>query len=197
MADSGPADAEAAFQSHRQLGVMVAVAGSCATETPPPKDQGGGPVKGTRRVDGANRRGGQMFGRHVRVRLWIVTLAGRISTFPRAPFLADFRTRGSSVPVINPANDIVSSRMQGAAHSRPLLAAGRTLMGTSAPRCTHHVTLAAVLIAAVVAESHRKPDGPINDRIDDAYRAKYARSPYLSPMISARARAATVQVIPR
>ena len=39
-------------------------------------------------------------------------------------------------------------------------------------------------------------DGPINDRIDEAYRAKYAASPYLSPMISTRARSATVRVIP-
>ena len=38
--------------------------------------------------------------------------------------------------------------------------------------------------------------GPINDLIDDAYRAKYHRSPYLSPMIGACARFATVQVIP-
>jgi hypothetical protein len=40
-------------------------------------------------------------------------------------------------------------------------------------------------------------DGSINDRIDETYRAKYAGSPYLSPMIGARARAATVRVIPR
>jgi hypothetical protein len=40
-------------------------------------------------------------------------------------------------------------------------------------------------------------DGPINDRIDDAYRAKYRGSPYLSPMIGARARSATVKVMPR
>ena len=40
-------------------------------------------------------------------------------------------------------------------------------------------------------------DGPINDRIDDAYRAKYRDSPYLSPMIGTRARAATVKVTPR
>ena len=40
-------------------------------------------------------------------------------------------------------------------------------------------------------------DGPINDRIDDAYRAKYHGSPYLSPMIGAGARAATVKVMPR
>jgi hypothetical protein len=39
--------------------------------------------------------------------------------------------------------------------------------------------------------------GAINDRIDDAYRAKYGTSPYLDPMISARARAATVKIIPR
>ena len=39
--------------------------------------------------------------------------------------------------------------------------------------------------------------GPINDRIDDAYRAKYRGSPYLSPMIGTRARSATVQVRPR
>ena len=40
-------------------------------------------------------------------------------------------------------------------------------------------------------------DGPINDRIDDAYRAKYRGSPYLDVMIGARARSATVKVTPR
>ena len=40
-------------------------------------------------------------------------------------------------------------------------------------------------------------DGPINDRVDEAYRAKYRDSPYLKPMIGARARAATVKVTPR
>lgn len=39
-------------------------------------------------------------------------------------------------------------------------------------------------------------EGPINDRIDDAYRAKYGDSPYLTPMIGERARAATVKVVP-
>ena len=38
--------------------------------------------------------------------------------------------------------------------------------------------------------------GAINDRIDEAYRAKYRGSPYLAPMISARARSATVRVTP-
>ena len=40
-------------------------------------------------------------------------------------------------------------------------------------------------------------DGPINDRIDDAYRAKYRGSEYLGPMIAPRARAATVRIMPR
>jgi hypothetical protein len=40
-------------------------------------------------------------------------------------------------------------------------------------------------------------DGKINDRIDDAYRAKYKGSPYLSPMIGAGARSATVKAMPR
>lgn len=39
-------------------------------------------------------------------------------------------------------------------------------------------------------------NGTINDRVDDAYRAKYQRSPYLSPMISGRARSATVRLMP-
>jgi hypothetical protein len=40
-------------------------------------------------------------------------------------------------------------------------------------------------------------DSPINDSIDDAYRAKYRGNPYLSPMVGAAARAATVKVMPR
>lgn len=40
-------------------------------------------------------------------------------------------------------------------------------------------------------------DGAINDRIDDAYRAKYGGSPYLAPMIGPRARSATVRVLLR
>jgi hypothetical protein len=39
--------------------------------------------------------------------------------------------------------------------------------------------------------------GSINHSIDDAYRAKYASSPYLKPMIGTRARAATVKVMRR
>jgi len=39
-------------------------------------------------------------------------------------------------------------------------------------------------------------EGLINDQIDEGYRAKYHSSPYLSPMIGARARSATVKVMP-
>jgi hypothetical protein len=39
-------------------------------------------------------------------------------------------------------------------------------------------------------------DGPLNDRIDEAYRAKYRTSSYLGPMIGAQARGATVKIIP-
>lgn len=36
----------------------------------------------------------------------------------------------------------------------------------------------------------------MNNRVDDAYRAKYHDSPYLAPMIGARARSATIRIIP-
>ena len=39
-------------------------------------------------------------------------------------------------------------------------------------------------------------NGPLNERIDEAYRAKYRASPYLNPMIGPDARATTVKVIP-
>ena len=39
-------------------------------------------------------------------------------------------------------------------------------------------------------------NGSVNDSVDDAYRAKYGASPYLKPMISARARAAAVRIMP-
>lgn len=38
--------------------------------------------------------------------------------------------------------------------------------------------------------------GALNQRIDEAYRAKYAVSPYLAPMIGERAHAATIRITP-
>jgi hypothetical protein len=52
--------------------------------------------------------------------------------------------------------------------------------------------------AGMIKEVAFEPaEGPINDRIDDAYREKYKGSPYLAPMIGARARSATVKITPR
>jgi len=55
-----------------------------------------------------------------------------------------------------------------------------------------------IMAAGMTKEVAFEPvEGPVNDRIDDAYRAKYKANPYLSPMIGARARSATLKVIPR
>ncbi|GGI96492.1 hypothetical protein GCM10010885_02770 [Alicyclobacillus cellulosilyticus] len=55
-----------------------------------------------------------------------------------------------------------------------------------------------VTVAGMTKEVTFEPvDGPIQDHIDDAYRAKYRGSPYLAPMIGPRARAATVKIMPR
>jgi len=54
-----------------------------------------------------------------------------------------------------------------------------------------------ILAAGMTREVDFEPvNGPVNDRIDDAYRQKYQGSPYLEPMIGADARAATVKVMP-
>ena len=56
--------------------------------------------------------------------------------------------------------------------------------------CIH----AAGMIKEVIFESTQED---INNAIDNAYKKKYSSSPYLSPMISNRARAATVKIIPK
>jgi len=69
----------------------------------------------------------------------------------------------------------------------------RAAMGQGAGRIT-----AAGMTKEVAFEPVQGPaEDPINDRIDDAYRAKYGGSPYLEPMIGERARAATVRITPR
>lgn len=55
-----------------------------------------------------------------------------------------------------------------------------------------------ITVAGMTREVAFEPvDGSINDRIDDAYRAKYKGSPYLKPMITGGARTATIKVTPR
>ena len=56
-----------------------------------------------------------------------------------------------------------------------------------------------IKVAGMTKEVALEPaqDDAMNDRIDEAYRARYAKSPYLKPMISDRARAATIRIVPR
>ena len=55
-----------------------------------------------------------------------------------------------------------------------------------------------IIAAGMTREvSFESIEGPVNDRIDDAYRVKYQNSKYLGSMIDARARAATIRIEPR
>lgn len=55
-----------------------------------------------------------------------------------------------------------------------------------------------ISVAGMTKEVAFQPaTGAINEQIDEAYRRKYGKSPYLAPMISETARAATVRVTPR
>jgi len=55
-----------------------------------------------------------------------------------------------------------------------------------------------ITAAGITREVSFEPvDGAVNDRIDDAYKVKYKGSPYLKPMLAARACAATVKITPR
>ena len=56
-----------------------------------------------------------------------------------------------------------------------------------------------IIAAGITKEVTFEPvnDGPLNFRIDDAYRAKYKGSPYLDSMIATGTRAAAVKIIPR
>ena len=103
-----------------------------------------------------------------------------------APFREDGATFGTPTWIWSVAvDDALYVRAYNGTRSRWYQAA----MQQKAGRIT-----AAGLTKMVTFES---VSGPLNDRIDDAYRAKYGGSPYLSPMIGARARAGTVKVMPR
>lgn len=55
-----------------------------------------------------------------------------------------------------------------------------------------------IIAAGMTKEVTFRPvQGNIDKLIDEAYKKKYSKSPYLSPMISDRARAATVKIIPK
>lgn len=55
-----------------------------------------------------------------------------------------------------------------------------------------------IIAAEIISDVRFEPvRGSINDRIDEAYRAKYQSSPYLRDMIGQRARAATIRIVAR
>ena len=103
-----------------------------------------------------------------------------------SPFRADGLTYGTPTWIWSVAvDDALYVRAYNGRNSRWYQAAVRQKAGRiTAAGMTKEVTFEPV-------------DGPINDLIDDAYRAKYKGSPYLSPMIGPRARSATVKVMPR
>ena len=103
-----------------------------------------------------------------------------------APFRADGRTYGTPTWIWSVVvDDALYARAYNGTSSRWYQAARRQKAGRiAAAGMTKEVTFESV-------------DGPINDRIDDAYRAKYKGSPYLGSMIGTRARDATVKVTPR
>lgn len=103
-----------------------------------------------------------------------------------APFRQDGRTCGTPTWIWSVAvDDALYVRAYNGPDSRWYQAAVREKAGC-------------VIAAGIRKEVGLEPiDGPINDRVDEAYRAKYHDSSYLTPMIGARARAATIRLMPR
>ena len=103
-----------------------------------------------------------------------------------APLREDGVTYGTPTWIWSVAvDDVLYVRAYNGRNSRWYRAAMRRKAGRiMAAGMTKEVTFEAV-------------DGPNNNRIDDAYRAKYHGSEYLAPMIGTRARSATVQIMPR
>jgi hypothetical protein len=103
-----------------------------------------------------------------------------------APFREDGKTYGTPTWIWSVAvDDALYARAYNGQNSRWYRAALRQKAGR-------------IIAAGVTKEVTFEPvEGPINDRIDEGYRAKYRDSPYLDPMIVDRARTATVKMMPR
>lgn len=100
-----------------------------------------------------------------------------------SPFRADGKTYGTPTWIWCVAmDDALYVRAYNGRESRWYQAALREKAGRIA---------AAGMTKDVVFEP---VEGDVNDRVDDAYRAKYRRSSYLPPMLGARARAATMRI---
>ena len=102
-----------------------------------------------------------------------------------APFREDGKTYGTPTWIWSVALDgALNMRAHNGIKSRWYQAAIRQQAGRiTAAGMTKDVTFEQV-------------SGAINDRIDEAYRAKYRTSPYLDPMIGPVVHAATVKVVP-
>ncbi|HWG19622.1 MAG TPA: DUF2255 family protein [Terracidiphilus sp.] len=102
-----------------------------------------------------------------------------------APFREDGRTYGTPTWIWCVAgDDVLYARAYNGQESRWYQAAMRQKGGR-------------ITAAGITREVSFEPvEGPVNDRIDEAYRARYAGIPYLPPMIGARARSATVRIVP-
>ena len=103
-----------------------------------------------------------------------------------SPFREDCKTYGTPTWIWSVVVDgALYARAYHGTRSRWYQAALRQRAGRIiAAGMTHDVAFAPV-------------DGPLNDQIDDAYEAKYARDPYLRVMVGARPRAATVRIRPQ
>src|SRR5437773_1624275 len=103
-----------------------------------------------------------------------------------SPFRGDGRTYGTPTWIWSVVvDDALYVRAYNGQNSRWYQAALRQKAGR-------------ITVAGITKEVTFEPaDGAINNRIDDAYRAKYKGSEYLSPMIGRRARSAAVKVMPR
>ena len=103
-----------------------------------------------------------------------------------APFREDGKTYGTPTWIWSVAvDDALYVRGYNGQSSRWYQAASKQKAGR-------------IIAAGITKEVAFEPvDGSINDRVDDAYRLKYAGSAYLSPMIGKRARSATVKITPR
>jgi hypothetical protein len=103
-----------------------------------------------------------------------------------APFRDDGKTYGTPTWIWSVAvDDALYVRAYNGQKSRWYQAAVRQRAGR-------------ITTAGMTLEVAFEPVGEaMNERIDEAYQAKYKGSPYLDPMIGKRARSATVRIIPR
>ncbi len=107
-----------------------------------------------------------------------------------APFGEDGMTCGTPTWILSvEVDDAIYVRSYNGQESRWYQAAVRQKAG--------RIQAAGRIIEVAFEPVNAAGDEPINLRIDDAFREKYSRSPYLNAMTGKRARAATVKIMPR